>query len=219
MVAGVVLTLSQLVGRPMLDDTQLMSYLNIRYQGDVQTGAIDLILASFDCIENAVSRNEGARDAQLLKSYLINKVPLLLAQLCPPAFSANAAEFAISEALRQVDTSMFPTASLMFDESRNNNPYTESVREEFCAACALHGLIEREHVDRILGERSLSYDTTLQRHSKEKLVQDCLSDSDKIQGLVRELEKMDGNVGVVCQVVVEVGVPFSDFLRNQHGES
>lgn len=92
----------------------------------------------------------------------------------------------------------------MFDESRNNNPYTESVREEFCAACVLHGLIEREHVERILGDMSLSYETSLEKLSKDKLVQNCLDDPEKIQGLVRDLDKMDGNVGAVCQALIEV---------------
>lgn len=92
----------------------------------------------------------------------------------------------------------------MFDESRNNNPYTESVREEFCSACALHGLIEREHVERILGESSMSYEPSQEKYSKEKLVQSCLSDPDKIQALIRDMDKMDGNVGAVCQALVEV---------------
>ena len=161
-------------------------------------------------LANAVFRNEGQKDAHLLRSYLINKVPLILCQLCPPAFGATSAEFYITEALRHVDTSLFPTTSLMFDESRNNNPYTESVREEFCAACVLHGLVQREHVERILGEMSLSYETSLEKYEKEKLVQNCLSDPEKIQGLVRELDKMDGNVGAVCQALIEVSSCFED---------
>lgn len=194
---------ASLVGRPLIDDHALFSYLNNRYQGNTQQSAIDLILASFDLLANAVFRNEGPRDAHLLRSFLINKVPLILAQLCPPGFSTSA-EFCITEALSQVDTSVFPTASLMFDESRNNNPYTESVREEFCSACALHGLIEREHVERILGESSMSYEPSQEKYSKEKLVQSCLSDPDKIQALIRDMDKMDGNVGAVCQALVEV---------------
>lgn len=181
----------------------LKSFTKQILQGDVQSTAIDLILASFDVLANSVFRNEGHKDAHLLRSFLINKVPLLLYQLCPPEFSATA-EDCIREALRQVDTSIFPTASLMFDESRHNSPYTESVREDFCAACVLHGLVEREHVERILGEISISYETSLKKYSKEMLVQDCLSDPEKIQGLVRELDKTDGNVGAVCQALVEV---------------
>ncbi|KAH0493780.1 hypothetical protein TgHK011_000431 [Trichoderma gracile] len=195
---------ASLVGRPLIDDHAFFSYLNNRYQGNNQQSAIDLILASFDLLANAVFRNEGPRDAHLLRSFLTNKVPLILGQLCPPGFSTPSAEFCITQALSQVDTSVFPTASLMFDESRNNNPYTESVREEFCSACALHGLIEREHVERILGESSMSYEPSQEKYSKEKLVQSCLSDPDKIQALVRDMDKMDGNVGAVCQALVEL---------------
>ncbi|KAI5461117.1 mediator complex, subunit Med5 [Mariannaea sp. PMI_226] len=193
-----------LSARPLLDDHALFSFMSTRYQGDIQSSVIDLILASFDILANAVFRNEGQRDAHLLRSYLINKVPLLLYQLCPPEFSATSAEYCITQALSHVDTSIFPTASLMFDESRNNNPYTESVREEFCAACVLHGLVQREHVERILGEISMSYEPSLEKYSKEKLVQNCISDTDKIQGLVRELDRMDGNVGAVCQALIEI---------------
>ncbi|KAJ6438660.1 proteinrelated to ser/arg-related nuclear matrix protein [Purpureocillium lavendulum] len=188
---------ASLAGRPLIDDNALLSYIHNKYQGETQSGAIDLILASFDILANAVFRNEGPKDSHVLKSFLVNKVPLLLCQLFSPQFSTTSSEFCITEALNRVDTSVFPTASLMFDESRSNNPYTESVREEFCTACALHGLVQREHVERILGETSMSYEPTSQKLSKEELVQDCLSDSsdsEKIQGLVRELEKLDGNI-------------------------
>ncbi|OAQ77615.1 mediator of RNA polymerase II transcription subunit 5 [Purpureocillium lilacinum] len=195
---------ASLAGRPLIDDNALLSYIHNRYQGETQSGAIDLILASFDVLANAVFRNEAQRDAHVLKSFLVNKVPLLLCQLFSPQFSTTSSEFCITEALNRVDTSVFPTASLMFDESRSNNPYTESVREEFCTACALHGLVQREHVERILGETSMSYEPSLEKLSKDKLVQDCLSDSEKIQGLVRDLDKMDGNVGAMCQALVEI---------------
>ena len=165
-----------------------------------------MILASFDILANAVFRNEGPKDAHLLKSFLINKVPLLLSQLCAPDFSITTSEFCITEALNQVDTSVFPTASLMFDESRSNNPYTESVREEFCTACALHGLILREHVERILGETSMSYDSSLEKASKEKIVEDCLASPHKLPGLLRDMEKMDGNVGAVCLALAEASL-------------
>ncbi|KYK56835.1 Mediator of RNA polymerase II transcription subunit 5 [Drechmeria coniospora] len=195
---------ASLVGRPLIDDSILLSFLHNKYQGETQASAIDLVLASFDLLANAVFRNEGKKDSLLLKSFLVNKVPLLLCQLCSPEFSTTSSEFCITEALNQVDTSIFPTASLMFDESRSNNPYTESVREEFCTACALHGLVPREHVERILGETSMSYEPSLEKYSKDKLLRDCLSDPEKIQGLVKGLDKMDGNVGAMCQALVEL---------------
>lgn len=164
---------------------------------------IDLILASFDILANAIFRNEGSKDSHVLKSFLVCKVPLLICQLCSAGFDMSTSEYCITEALNQVDTSVFPTASLMFDPSRSNNPYTESVREDFCTACVVHGLIQREHVDRILGESSMSY-VSLEKLSKEKLVQDCLASTANIQSLIRDLDKTDGNVGAVAQALVDV---------------
>lgn len=155
-------------------------------------------------LANAVLRSSGKEDAQLLRSFLINKVPLLLSQLFPPGFSVEAAEVCLTQALSQIDTNLFPTPSLIFDESRHNNPYTESSREEFCGACVLHGLVNRGHVERILGEMSIGYEP--KKYSKDDLVQDYLSQTNKIKGVVADLDKMDGNVGAVCQALVEVSI-------------
>ncbi|GAO17031.1 hypothetical protein UVI_02021950 [Ustilaginoidea virens] len=187
-----------------ISNTRAALYVFLNASGQTQSGFIDLILASFDVLANAVFRNEASKDAHVLKSFLINKVPLLLCQLAAAHFDTNSSEFCITEALNQVDTSIFPTASLMFDETRNNNPYTESVREEFCTSCALHGLVQREHVERILGETSMSYEPSLEKYAKDKLVQDCLADADKIQGLIRDVEKTDGNAGAVAQALVDL---------------
>ena len=153
-------------------------------------------------LANAVFRDGGREDATLLRSFLINKVPLLLCQLFPPGFPTPSAEMCITNALQQVDPSLFPTASDMFDESRNNNPYTESVREEFCGACVLHGLVNKEHLETILGEMSMSYEA--EKKSKDKLVQDFLSHTTKSQDLLSDLERMDGNVAAACHALVEV---------------
>ncbi|KAJ8096424.1 mediator complex, subunit Med5, partial [Lipomyces tetrasporus] len=98
-------------------------------QGDLLQTAIQLILASFDVLANAVFRNEGAKDGQLLKSYLVNKVPLILRYLVSTStmYSLNA-EFCITEALGQVDTNVFPTLSNMFDISNTNSSFHDSVR-------------------------------------------------------------------------------------------
>ena len=39
---------------------------------------------------------------------------------------------------------------------------------------------------------------------KEDLVQQCLSDPERTEGLIDELEHMDGNVGAVSQAITEV---------------
>jgi mediator of RNA polymerase II transcription subunit 5 len=93
----------------------------------------------------------------------------------------------------------------MFDmSSSSNNTFTDSVRQEFCWACALHGLIPESAIEVLLGE--ITYQSLPEggKWVKEKLVNECMADSERIYGLINELEKMDGNVGAVCQALVEV---------------
>ncbi|KAL1869677.1 hypothetical protein VTK73DRAFT_3051 [Phialemonium thermophilum] len=197
-----------LVGRPLLADTTLFTYLHNRYQGDLQSTAIALILASFDVLANAVFRNnEGAKSGLLLRSYLINKVPLLLASF-PYALGTTYpefdAEYCITQALNQVDTGVFPTLSSMFDASNDHNAFTETVRQDFCFSCLLHGLISKEARDDLLGEITFQELPVGGRYVKENLVQQCLADPERLQKLVGELEGMDGNAGAACQAVAEV---------------
>ncbi|KAI5917313.1 mediator complex subunit Med5 [Camillea tinctor] len=193
-----------LIGRPLIDDDVLFHYLHNRYQGDIQSTAIDLILASFDVLANAVFRSEGQKVGHLLRSYLINKLPLLLASLAPSMFPPLTPQFCISEALRQVDTNAFPTLSAMFDDTNNNNTFTDSVRQDFCFACCLHNLIPESSIEGLLGE--ITYQSLPQggRYVKESLVEECMADPERIQGLIGELDNMDGNVGAVCQALTEV---------------
>ncbi|KAI0471640.1 mediator complex subunit Med5 [Xylariaceae sp. FL0804] len=193
-----------LVGRPLIDDAALFNYLHNRFQGDIQTTAIDLVLASFDVLANVVFRNEGQKTGHLLRSYLINKVPLLLSSLSKLMLPPLTAQYCITEALAQVDTNAFPTLSAMFDDTSNNNTFTDSVRQDFCFACCLHGLIPEESIEGLLGE--ITYQTLPQggRYVKETLVDRCLDDPERTQSLIGELDNMDGNVGAVCQALIEI---------------
>ncbi|PNH63294.1 hypothetical protein VD0001_g9183 [Verticillium dahliae] len=193
-----------LVGRPLIDDTAIFNYLNNRYQGDVQSTTIDLILASFDVLANAVFGNEGNKAAHMLRSYLMNKLPTLISTLSKHMSPPLTAEYCITEALSHVDTNAFPTLSSMFDESRNNNPYTDSVREEFCWACCLHGLLRESSIETILGETPYQSLPSRGRYVKDTLVAECLDDPERMQALVKELDNMDGNVGAVCHALTEV---------------
>ncbi|KAH9883338.1 mediator complex subunit Med5 [Xylariomycetidae sp. FL2044] len=193
-----------LVGRPLIDDNALFNYLSNRYQGDIQSTTIDLILASFDVVANAVFRNEGQKAGHLLRSYLINKLPLLVATLATSMYPPLTAQFCITEALNQVDTNAFPTLSAMFDETSNNNTFTDGVRQDFCFACCLHGLIPESSIESLIGD--ITYQTLPAggRFVKEQLVNECIADPERIQTLTSELENMDGNVGAVSQAITEV---------------
>ncbi|KAG9255248.1 mediator of RNA polymerase II transcription subunit 5 [Emericellopsis atlantica] len=191
-----------LAGRPLINDNVFISFLNNRYAGDNQHAAMDLILASFDILATAVFRSNAREDAPLLRSFLINKVPPLLFQLLPPGFSPQPAETCITNALNQVDTGLFPTASAMFNEDQISNPYTSSVREEFCGACVLHGLINRERLEAVLGEMPMS--SQPEKKIRDKLVQDYLSHNLKPQDLLADLDRDSGNVGTVCHAIAEI---------------
>ena len=170
----------------------------------MQSAAIDLILASFDVLANAVFRNDGHRVAHLLRSYLINKLPLLLVALGHSMFPPASPEYCITEALNRVDTNTFPTLSSMFDDSRNSNPVTDNVREEFCFACCLHDLMPQSHIETLLGENTYQTLPSGGRYVKDDLVRDCMANPEKIQGFIGELDNMYGNVGAVCQALIEV---------------
>ncbi|PHH55949.1 Mediator of RNA polymerase II transcription subunit 5 [Ceratocystis fimbriata CBS 114723] len=193
-----------LVGRPVIDDAILCNLIRNRYQHDIQNGVVDLILASFDVLANAAFQNEHKSTAQLLRSYLTNKLPLLIVTLSPGLYPTTTPEFVIQMALNQVDPNTFPTLAAMFDDTRNNNnDFTENMRDEFCFACCLHGLIAESSIPALLGE---TYSTLPPggKYSKAMLVQEAINDPERAIRLLDELDKTNGNVGAVCQALVEV---------------
>ncbi|KAK3378393.1 mediator complex, subunit Med5, partial [Podospora didyma] len=196
-----------LVGRPLVDDYALFTYLHNRYQGDIQTTAVQLILASFDVLANAVFRNEGAKTGHLLKSYLVNKVPLILCSLAASSnlYSFNA-ELCITQALGQVDPNVFPTLSSMFDmpSTSASSSFQDSVRQDFCFACQLHGLLSPTAIENLLGDITYQSLPDEGRYVKDALVQACLDDIERAQKLIGELDNVNGNVGAAARAITEV---------------
>lgn len=82
--------------------------------------------------------------------------------------------------------------------------FSDSVRQDFCFSCCLHGLVEESSIARLLGEIPMQSLPAGGRYVKDDLVQQCLSDPGKAVGLIEELEHMDGNVGAVSQAITEV---------------
>ncbi|KAH9210955.1 mediator complex, subunit Med5 [Leptodontidium sp. 2 PMI_412] len=193
-----------LVARPLIDDNAIFAYLNNRYQGDIRSTIIDIILAAFDILANAQYRNERAQSTTVLRSFLINKIPLLLSALSTSLFPPLTPEYCITEALSHVDTNAFPTISNMFDESSTSNIFSDSVRTDFCFACCLHGLIEESNIVGLLGDEPMQSLPAGGRYVKDDLVQQCLSDPERAESLIDELQLMDGNVGAVSQAITEV---------------
>ncbi|KAK0635373.1 mediator complex, subunit Med5 [Bombardia bombarda] len=193
-----------LIGRPLVDDSALFAYIHNRYQGDTQTSAVQIILASFDVLANAVFHNEGSKSGHLLKSFLVNKIPLVLGSLAASStIYPFDSEFCITQALGQVDTNVFPTLSGMFD-MQNNSSFQDSVRQDFCFACQLHGLLSQQAIETLLGDITYQSLPDEGRYVKDTLVQSCLEDPERISKLIGELDNMNGNVGAAAQAIIEV---------------
>lgn len=156
-------------------------------------------------LANASFRDQKAQATTISRSFLINKVPVLLTTLCTQLFQPNSSEYCITQALGQVDTTAFPTLSNMFDETSSaNNMFSDSVRQDFCFACCLHGLIAESSIEELLGDIPMQSLPAGGRYVKDDLVQQCLSDPERAEVLIGELENMDGNVGAVSQAITEV---------------
>lgn len=112
-------------------------------------------------------------------------------------------ELCITNALSRVDTNTFPTLSSLF-ENGENNPFTESVRSDFVTACCLHGLVPESSIDKLLGDYAYQTLPADGRYVKDKLVQECVTDQDRMLRLITELDKMEGNAGAVCLALTEV---------------
>lgn len=122
-------------------------------------------------------------------------------------FTPVTPQYCITEALSHVDTNAFPTLSSMFDDSNSNNTFTDTVRQDFCFACCLHGLIPESAIEGLLGDMTYQTLPIGGRYIKETLVEQCMTDPERIQNLIAELDNMDGNVGAVCQALTEVRNP------------
>jgi mediator of RNA polymerase II transcription subunit 5 len=94
----------------------------------------------------------------------------------------------------------------MFDDSSTGNMFADSVRQDFCFACCLHGLILEESIEGLLGDITMQTLPEGGRYTKEDLVQQCLLEPERAERLIEELDHMDGNVGAVSQAVVEVRI-------------
>lgn len=197
---------SLLVSRPIVDDGQIVNYLRNRFLGNVQLSMTELISASFNVLANAILRREGSATTIVLRSFLVNRLPLLLVTLSTSTFPVTRADYSITTALNGVDTNVFPTLTSMFDENSIGSSIAEPVRQDFCFACCLHNLIPEESIERLLGETPMQTLPAGGRYLKETLIEECMNDAARLERLLDEVELMNGNVGAVCSAVVEVSV-------------
>ena len=167
----------------------------------------DLILASFDIVANAMYRSEPTESITLLRSFLVNKLPVFLKNYAPLIFPPLTVEFCISKALIRVDPAAFPSFSQMFDLLGRNGMLSEA-RQEFLFACALHQLIPEQSIETLLGDVPMQSLPASGRYTKENLVAQCAANPAKIEELIGELENMEGNAGEIAAALINVSAIF-----------
>ncbi|KAF2273257.1 mediator of RNA polymeras-like protein II transcription subunit 5 [Westerdykella ornata] len=192
---------SLLFGRPLTDAFTMSTYLSARYKGDSQSMITDLITAAFDVLANAMYRNEPSHVMFCLKSFLVNKVPLLIVQFSSSTFPMTA-EICITEALARIDPNAFPAFSQDFGILGNNSNSLSDARQDFLNACALHGLIAANTVQRLLGETPLQGPPST-RHVKKHVLNKLKNNFESVNPLIEQLTALDGNAGAIVLALTE----------------
>lgn len=164
--------------------------------------ATDLITAAFDVLANAMYRSEPSRTMFCLKSFLANKIPILLSQLSTSIYPMTA-ELCITQALSHVDPSAFPAFSQGFDDMMGNNNSLSDVRQDFLNACALHGLIPPSTIERLLGETPMQGPPET-KYVKKDLLSQYKDNFEKVSLYIDELENLDGNAAAIVGALTDV---------------
>lgn len=197
-----VLVSSMSSGLPLTDDTTIISYLNFVYNGNMSNMATDIILASFDALSAAHTRQEPEHMRVCLRSFLINKIPLILTIIQASAYQGLSLEYCITESLAHIDPTAFPSLSDSFMASASA---LSDVRQDFVFSCTRHGLLPAASVERLLGETPLTTPPTLaDKYHKDNIIAQCTAHSEKLEFYLTELEKIDGNAGAIAQAVTEL---------------
>ncbi|MCJ1460584.1 mediator complex subunit [Mycoblastus sanguinarius] len=195
---------SMLQDTPSFDDNAVIDFLNARYKEDISSLAGDLILAAFDVLANAMYRNESTSSINILRSFLVNKLPVFIqVNYAGMIFQPLTTEHCIRQALVRVDPAAFPSFSQMFDPLGRNSLLSEA-RQEFLFACALHYLIPERSIEEILGDVPMQSLPASGRYHKDDLVSQCTTNPAKIEEYIGELENMEGNAGEIAGAIIEI---------------
>lgn len=187
-----------LCGRPLTDDAAILGYLQARYNGDNQTVALQLIIASFDVLYNACVRRESDARIKVAQSFLCNKVPLLLAMLgafIAPLTTEACIEMACTQIIVDAPDPVEANAATMREK-------LVRARLDFLQACALHHLVSEPAISRIVQEPVTL--PKIPRLSKDSLVSQCNNNIGQLENYMKYLSGMQGNAGAVAGCIAEV---------------
>jgi mediator of RNA polymerase II transcription subunit 5 len=194
-----------------VDDETVLGYLYNRYKDDTNTMVMDFVTAVIDVISNALLRNEPPSTLFLLRSFLCNKVPLILNRISPSSLTSS---YAISQSFLRTDVATLvglPTSHFdPFGNSSNSGTdaifgdITVDLRQDFLFACALHSVIGEQDIQGILGELPLGAMSGSGRYDYREILAQCAADPGRVDQLLEEIEGVEGNSGAVVKALFEV---------------
>ncbi|KAF4551749.1 Mediator complex subunit Med5-like protein [Elsinoe fawcettii] len=186
--------------RPLVDDVHILSFLQTRYGDDHQSMVCDLITGAFDALINVLHRHEPAHTILCHRSFITNKLHSLISSLAiNQLYQPGMTESCIQLAVSRIDTHPFPPLS---SDSAGINEVIRDVRQEFVLSCQLHQIISD-------GTASAIFNGTPPkppggaRPNKQGLLNQLISNPQKADDLVNELDKMHGDAGTISAALVE----------------
>ena len=182
-----------------MDDAAIVNYLHAKYPSNGQNMVVDLLKASFDTLTNALHRNESSQVILCYRSFVVNKVPLLM--LSSTAGLYVSMDYAVPSAINQIEVHTVPPLS---SDTTGINDILRNTRQEFIQACQLHHVISDSIAQTLLTAFPASNLSNVYRYSKDNLVTQCIGNIHKAEELIGELEGMSGNAGAISIGLAEV---------------
>ncbi|KXT06897.1 hypothetical protein AC578_7308 [Pseudocercospora eumusae] len=190
-----------LSARPLTDDMTILSYLQGRYPNDMQSLVVDLLVASFDVLTNSLLTKAKSQYHRVIRSFIVNKVPLLITRVQANIQAAVTTEACIQMAMMPGGLITVNPLPPMTADSTAVGDYLKGTRLDFLQACALHGLVTEGAVSAILQEAVAL--PRVQKLNKDSLVGQCTSNASKVGELFEDLAGMQGNAGAIAGCIVE----------------
>lgn len=171
---------------------------------------VDFLTAVLDVVTYSLSHRETSPTLVLMRSFLVNKVPLLLLRLSP---NPQISSFAITQAFMRADTMHLTSlATSMFDPyststNDDNDLFSDiqvDLRSDFLFGCALHGIIHEADINTILQELPVSAMPTSGKYTVQMLHEQCAHDPSRVDRLLEEIEVQEGNSGAVCKTLFDI---------------
>jgi mediator of RNA polymerase II transcription subunit 5 len=186
-----------LCARPLTDDATMRNYMLVRSKDDAQTAAVDLLVASFDVLTNALLRREPNQDVRFIRAFICNKVPLLLNSLL--GFNGpGAVESCVQMSF--IAVSMDPLAPLSTGATEARD-VLKKTKLEFLFACSLHSLVSERAIANLLQEQSVVMPKTT-KYTKEGLMAQTSNNSGRLDTVIQELDLMNGNAGAISGCII-----------------